>query len=233
MRIFNNFWEAFNEIERDLFEMGIESHSNTMQDKDVTNNPDYDTKEMIGYSFMLNDWDDRDDVVVALLGEEARVYCEQELIDRVSGQPLNPGNSYKMRKEVWNDFLRSGRFSYTYPERMHDQLFQMINHLKYNKESRQSIVTIYDKHDDMMNIGGRKRIPCSMYYHFMIREGGLTIVYTMRSCDFYTHMPIDIWLATGILEYVAAMLKIPPMAMIYFCDSLHAYRKDWGKRRIF
>ena len=61
----------------------------------------------------------------------------------------------------------------------------------------------------------------------------MMMIYTMRSCDFYTHFPIDLWLATGMLDFFASQLKCYPYAVIYFCDSLHAYRKDWDKKRIF
>ncbi len=237
MRIFNNMTEAVNEVERDLFEMGILSHSDTMQNKLVWKDPNYQTKELMGYSFMLNNWEDANDVINERIGSSALPYCERELVERLKGCE-NPGEAWKTIKEVWESFLNDkGEFDYTYSERLADQRNKVIDHLYENHDSRQGIMTVYDKHDDLTNLGGKARIPCSMYYHFMRRKIGskdrMLLIYTMRSCDFYTHFPIDLWLATAMLDYYASMLKTDPYAIIYFCDSLHAYRKDWEKKRIF
>lgn len=238
MRIFNNMTEAVNEVERDLMEMGITAHSNSFQNVIVGDKPEYETKEMIGYSLMLNDWEDRNDVITERIGYDGVIYCEKELLDRVKGNNVNPGDAYKVREDVWKPFLNEHEaFDYTYSERLYLQRELVMNELYANHDSRQGIMTIYDKHDDVRNLGGKKRIPCSMYYHFMRRrisgEDQMLMIYTMRSCDFYTHFPIDLWLATAMLDYYCSVLKTQPFGLIYFCDSLHAYKKDWDKRRIF
>ena len=238
MRIFNNMTEAVNEVERDLFEMGMSAHSNSFQNKIVATNPEYETKELIGYSFMLNNWEDANEVITDRIGYDAVIYCEKELLDRVKGDNVNPGDAFKVREDVWKPFLNEdGKFDYTYSERLYLQRELVINELYMNHDSRQGIFTIYDKHDDVRNLGGKKRIPCSMYYHLMRRKingaDQMLMIYTMRSCDFYTHFPIDIWLACNMLDYYCAQLKTQAYGIIYFCDSLHAYKKDWDKRRIF
>ena len=48
-RIYNKFDEALSEIGRDLAEMGISVHPKTWQDKDVSDNPDFETKELQNY----------------------------------------------------------------------------------------------------------------------------------------------------------------------------------------
>ena len=52
-RIFSNCVEAQKEIERTLYEMGVEVQSFSMQDKVVSDNPDYLTKELQGYSYSI------------------------------------------------------------------------------------------------------------------------------------------------------------------------------------
>lgn len=236
MRIFNTMYEAMNEIERDLFEMGINSHPSTYQDQEVGHKPEFETKEMLGYSFSIQDWEDRDDVLTDRIGYDAVVYCNKELLERLHGNE-NPGSAYRVREDLWGQFLHNGKFSYTYSERLENQREDIVDHLYHFHDTRQAIMTVYDKHHDLQNIGGVRRIPCSMYYHFLRRNIGgkdrLLLIYTMRSCDFYTHFPIDIWLASAMLDYYASQLKCDPYSLIYFCDSLHAYRKDWDKRRIF
>ena len=55
MRIYTNWDECYNEVLRDLAEMGIVVRPKTMQDKNVEGNPDYETKELQNYSYTLLD----------------------------------------------------------------------------------------------------------------------------------------------------------------------------------
>lgn len=246
MRIFANATEAFDEIERDLFEMGIESHPPTVQDKDVKDNDEYITKELIGYSYSLvnPEVDELSTIVEKRLGKNGLAYVTTELIERIIGRAINPGSSWVYRQEVWTPLLeKNGRFAYTYSERIAPQLKRLIEELSHNSETRQAIMTIYDHHHDLNSWGGIRRVPCSMYYHLFIRNNELTMIYTMRSCDFYTHFPIDVYLAIGLLAHIVGVLAhiggeigddlFTRTRFIHFIDSLHAFKKDWDKRRIF
>jgi len=53
MRIFKDHVEVISEIKRDLFEMGIVNKSYSMQNKIVSWNDDYDTKELLNYSYIM------------------------------------------------------------------------------------------------------------------------------------------------------------------------------------
>ena len=50
MRLYVKAEEAFEEIKRDLAEMGIWVRPKTMQDKIIEGNPDYETTELQNYS---------------------------------------------------------------------------------------------------------------------------------------------------------------------------------------
>lgn len=239
MRIFANATEAFDEIERDLFEMGIESHPPTVQDKDVKDDAEYLTKELIGYSYSLvnPEMDELSTIVENRLGKNGLAYITTELIDRIIGRPTNPGNSWIYRQEIWTPLLeKNGRFAYTYSERIAPQIKRLVEELRENGETRQAVMTIYDQHNDLNSWGGIRRVPCSMYYHLFIRNGELILIYTMRSCDFYTHFPIDVYLAVALLAHIGGELDddiFTRTRFIHFMDSLHAFKKDWDKRRIF
>lgn len=243
MRIFKNTLEMLNEVERELFEMGIECPSYSVQDKLLDYNPNYDMKELIGYSYAITDlfnlellqdifnFFDND------LKEVGKSYVNAEFADRI-GYPSNPGRSWSFRQGLWCKFLENdNKFSYTYSERIYPQLDSIIEELKNHRGSRQCIITIYDQHNDLPNLGGKRRIPCSMYYQFMVRKIGeqdvLNLIYTMRSCDFYNHFIVDVILGLMTLSHVALQVKVVPGMFIHFIGSLHAFRKDWGLRRIF
>lgn len=219
MRIFATCKEAIGEIERDIHEMGIIVHPHTMQNKEVKDNPDYDTKEVQAYSFAILNTSDKDDIV----GDDLE-WCHAEFGERWARIAQNPGDAWKLRKDVWEEFLNSeGKFDYTYSGRMHWQFFDNIKELKENPDSRQVIIQIHDRTQDMSRMR-KKRIPCSMYYQFLIREGKLDIIYNMRSCDFYTHFKNDIWLAAELRNKVAKQVGVTPGKFYMFIGSLHMYR---------
>lgn len=260
MRIYINPLEAIGETERDLWEMGVRVHPQTMQDKDVATDPDFETVELEGYGFKIarSDWSKQmeEDAIAKVLGlghiPSVQRYIELEFADRTSGEALNPGHSYLARPEVWEQFLHNGVFAYTYSERMSAQLPALIEELRKRPNSRQGIISIhsnicvgqYIEHKgparqnvipgaDMLNRGGTARIPCSMYYQFLIRNGRLDLIYTMRSCDYLTHFVVDLMLAMRLQKYVADKLNLPTGQLTWFAGSLHAYRKDMKARGVF
>ena len=261
MRIFSNPAEAVKEVERDVYEMGILTHPQTMQDKDVKDDPEYTTKEVRGYSFKINGWDYNFDDILKVIEhffpdqvDAISLYCLDEIKERLGGVALNPGKAYKWRTEVWDEFLHDGKFAYTYSERIADQVNAVLNELKDRPDTRQGIITIHTNicpmcdgqvadtpaeenevriSADFVNKGGGGRIPCSMYYQLMIREAKLDLIYTMRSCDLLTHFPIDISLALMTQQWFASRLDLPMGTFTYFTGSLHAYFKDIKNRGVF
>lgn len=261
MRIFSNPFEAMREVERDLFEMGIEVQTKSMQDKIVIDNPDYVTKEIQGYSFKIVNWnwDNKhvDKILKYFFAEEAVEvfrYIHTEICERTFGKASNPGNSHKYRIELWKEFLHNGKFAYTYSERISPQLQIILEELRSNPGTRQAIInihsnicpkidgTVFDTGEDtnyvissadLYNRGGGGRVPCSMYYQIMVREEKVDLIYTMRSCDFLTHFPVDITLALLLQNWFANKLKLKVGMFTYFTGSLHAYQKDMVKRGIF
>lgn len=224
-RIYKNCVEAINEIERDIMEMGIKVHPKTMQNKNVEGNEDYSTLEVQNYSFTILNTKDRDKITKTL------EWCHAELDERIFHED-NPGNAWKLRKEVWEEFLDDGMFEYTYSHRInsHAQLHHVIKELKENPDSRQCIIHIHMSED--VEVMRKRRIPCSMYYQLMIRRGKLDIIYNMRSSDFDTHFTNDIWLAIGLRNYIAGKINIKTGIFMMNVGSLHRY-KNYTAKHVF
>jgi len=261
MRIYQNLFEAARETERELFEMGIAVAPQTMQDKNVANDPAYITKEIRGYGFKIVDWAVNmvhiKKVLEYFFKEEKDSvfsYILTELRDRTSAKVFNPGHAYLHRQELWKEFLYDGKFAYTYSERMNPQLQTILQELKINPETRQAIINIHSNicplidgqvedtgaeenrvsiSADLDNRGGGSRVPCSMYYQIMIREKKVDLIYTMRSCDFLIHFPVDICLALLLQDWFAGKLELKTGVFTYFVGSLHAYQHDMQIRGIF
>jgi len=231
MRIYKDAMEMVREVERDLWEMGIRVQSSTMQDKDVHDNKDYETVELQAYPYMITSWPDKNEMVEYLKGSIH--WCRVELANRLSAKYLNPGTSWVVNEPLWQEYLRDGQFSYTYNERLREQIDQLVRELQIRPTTRQAIITMYDRHQDMGNWGGKDRVPCSMYYQFYVRRGTLNMIYTMRSCDFLNHFVHDVWLALGLLEAVASATGMKVGVFTHMIGSLHAYDKDMKARGIY
>jgi len=232
MRMFSNALEMVKEVERDLYEMGIRYQSATVQDQIVADNPDYETLELIGYQYTLKAFDQLDEVVQYLEGN--LTWAKAELNERIRGS-LNPGKAWARDFAKWFPFIRDGKFAYHYPERLSHQIQAVIQELSVRPTTRQAVVTMYDVHQDMMNWGGRDRVPCSLSYHFLLRDDYLTLLYTQRSCDFLKFFSTDVWITCGMLNFVGDQLNLPTFGrrFVHSINSLHAFKKDLDAKGAF
>ena len=225
MRIYKNCREAASETKRELKEMGVEVQIESMQDKVVKGDPDYFTNELIGYSYMILDTGDKIELPKAFGKEGELDWAEADFAERISCTGANPGEAYKLRG-VWEEFLHDGQFAYSYPERIGTQVLDVINCLEKTPTSRNAIIALWDPTIDIKRIGGKARVPCSMYFQVLIRNGKVNMIYNMRSNDLMTHWCWDIYLAIKLQEYISEQLDMPIGWFVQQIGSLHAYHKD-------
>ena len=239
MRIYSNAYELISETGRNLWEMGLENRPKTYQNKVIDGNDDFVTKELICEQYCLTHLPDPD---VLFTYTKSKAWAEAEFLERINPTRINPGEAYKLRKEVWEEFLNSyGKFDYSYGERMNTvfpfeeglftSLEEVINLLKRDPDTRKAVLPIYSV-DDNYHLRGDARIPCSMYYDFLIRtnakgEKQLNICYHQRSSDFVMHFGNDVFLAWKLMEYIAGEIMVKPGYLYHTIDSLHAYKRDW------
>lgn len=229
MRMFRDWPECQNELRRELNELGTTVHVETMQDKDVEGDEDYTTKELYSYAYKVLDPD-----FSKIEGVHLQ-WLKQEWIDRLEGG-LNPGMAWRERREVWEEFLEADKgagsskyptkFSYTYSDRMGGKHLQfIIDELKTHPHSRQLFLPVWDRLTDEKRRGTR-RVPCSLGYIFLQRDGKVHMTYLMRSCDLITHFANDVCLASMTQQYVADECGYERGSFCHFINSLHCYRKD-------
>lgn len=256
MRLYMNAEEAFEEIKRDLSEMGIKVFPKTMQDKYIWGNPDYETLELQNYNYTILDI--TSDSIPGVVQPWADLEFEERVTDPYSqrrygklnwengdkdnnqyswvvlkddidkGNFINPGKAYLERLDVWEEYLHDGKLAYTYNELIwkNDQLTKVIERIKEDPDSRQLWVSLWDNSKHPDLLGGLSRVPCSLGYGFQVREGKLNMHYVMRSCDFSTHFRNDVYLAVKLLEYVAKETGYPVGNFTHTIFSLHIYKKD-------
>lgn len=230
MRIYIDPVEMVKEVERDLFEMGTTYQSTSVQDKIVKDDPDYETIELIGTGYKLDLSNVRqeqlDEMALYKKDQEYFNWIVAEVNERIDAVGHNPGEAWTHDRKTWGQFLRDGLFSYTYSERWAEQLKYVYAELKRNPNSRQVIMTMYDRHQDMMNWGGRDRVPCSLSYHFLIRNGKLNLIYNQRSCDFVNFFQADVFITINLQMIVASVLGVGLGNFVHNINSLHAFKKD-------
>lgn len=263
MRIYSNSFELMSEMGRELNSYGQTVKPKTYQNKVIEGNEDFITKELICQQYCLTSLGDP---VWLFVFSHSKEWADAEFDERISfepnGEPWNPGEAWKLRKDLWEQFLVREEisfvgnethkeyheiFEYTYSERIMKPVYfngtvmpkimAIIQLLKSDQDTRKAVLNIYgtdnyNEDEDSDHYDSSRRIPCSMYYDFLIRQNGkgekvLHICYHQRSSDFVTHFGNDVYLAWRLMEYVAQEVGVKPGYLYHTIDSLHAYKKDW------
>ena len=238
MRIFKDCLEAVKEVERDLAEMGIRYESDSVQDK-MLSGEERQTLELAPYAYAVFSSPEGELNHRTFMGLHSMlrykkddpdfiewVYAEANERETGECSKKNPGDAWRIYAKFWQQFLRDSKFAYTYVERIHEQLDYIVSELKARPNTRQAIITIYDRHQDLMNMGGRDRVPCSISYQFILRDGRLTLIYSQRSCDFKKFFQADMYFAISLLNHVAQKVGAEPFAFYHFINSLHMFKAD-------
>jgi len=112
---------------------------------------------------------------------------------------------------------------------MSNQIFKIIGMLKEKPETRQAILGIWRPELDIdPAIGGtRKDIPCTLALQFLVRDGQLNCIGTMRSNDLWLGLPYDVFCFTTLQNFIASELGIPSGFYQHQPGSLHLYQRNW------
>lgn len=173
-------------------------------------------------------------------------WAEEHFQERISGIPHNPPPSHVR----WPFAQRSNeqhtdadeRFSHTYPERIWPKyaggsvyprdgiryplgdLGDVINLLQTRPGTRRAFLPIWFPEDT--GAVQNQRVPCTLGYHFMVRDGKLKIVYYIRSCDFFRHFADDVYMAARLCQYVAEATSSEPGNLVMHISSLHIFEAE-------
>ena len=155
-RMFRNCEDYIKEIDRELFQSGIKIEINHYQNKKLEGEDRF-TKEIIGVDVCISKpLQKRFEMLQHIFGpkaEQIEQYCIQEFKDRISPIPLNPGNSYKIRQDLWQKFMvdNDTKFDYTYSERLCDKWSLAIAALKEDKHSINNIHNFLNINNNLEN----------------------------------------------------------------------------------
>lgn len=119
-------------------------------------------------------------------------------------------------------------FSGAYGPKVVDQLPYILRCLTDDRGSRQAVMTIWRERP-----GPSKDIPCTVAVQFLIRDGLLHLVDTMRSSDAWLGVPYD-WFTFSMLgAYVCLLLRdrgvtVYPGTLTMVAGSQHLYDGGFG-----
>lgn len=113
------------------------------------------------------------------------------------------------------------------------QIPGIIDMLKKKPETRQAVMSVW-KPIDLVHAfdGDKKDIPCTIALQFLLRDGQLNCICTMRSNDIWLGLPYDIFCFTTLQHFIAGAIGVPVGFYQHQPGSLHLYeRNDEEARR--
>jgi hypothetical protein len=166
-------------------------------------------------------------------------WCREHFLERIGGEPLNPPPSHERWLMGTDKFLDHEIFSHTYPERFWPStlcegirfevgdLSTLIRVLRNEPDTRQAVLPMYYP-EDLTAALEHHRVPCSLYWHFMLRDDQLHCWYDLRSCDAHRHFAHDVYLACRLAQWVRDQaLPSSKMGKLHFrAHSFHAFEND-------
>lgn len=123
---------------------------------------------------------------------------------------------------------------------LYGDLDDVINLMARDPTTRQAFLPVWFPEDTGGNNG---RAPCTLGYHFIMRDGELDVTYYIRSCDYVRHFRDDIYLTVRLLLWMLDKLraddatrapehrrwdKVRPGRFIMHITSLHLFRNDFS-----
>lgn len=189
--------------------------------------------------------------------------------ERVSRNPTNPGDTF----HLWpyyprgrdSDIRPTERFTHTYQERFwpkyagelglgdpphrgiwynYGDLDDVLSLLRSDPLTRQAFLPVWFPEDTgAVHLG---RVPCTLGYWFVHRNGFLHCTYYIRSCDYFRHLRDDIYMAGRLVHWVLDQLnsktpeqdrqvgvdytwdRVAPGFLNMHIGSLHCWRSERG-----
>lgn len=263
-RYFQDVYDDINAIFEDEAEV---VHTERWQATDISKNPAAQMVEFLHYSFGVN-IGGLPFITEALTNDVQPnlPWADDHFAERVCGEPLNPGVEWA--NWPWGNSANEhrepdGTFNHNYMERYwpkqanqkyiftvgddvvsnnrgirheYGDLNNLVELLANEPGTRQAYLPVWFPEDTGTTHDGRK--PCTLGYHFIMRNGKLDITYYIRSCDYIRHFKDDIYLTLRLLFWVINKCKdinhgvwehVKPGKFIMHITSLHMFINDYIK----
>ncbi len=109
-----------------------------------------------------------------------------------------------------------------------DQLLGVIKLLKERQQTKKAVVSLW-RPSDLQYQGWYKDIPCTISWQFLVQQGKLDMIVSMRSNDLWRGFLYDVYVNTVIHRYVAARVGLDAGTYHHTSGSMHLYNRDVKK----
>jgi len=111
-----------------------------------------------------------------------------------------------------------------------DQVHNVVEQLRKHPGTRRAVIQLFDATD--LEAPRKKDIPCTCTLQFVLRDGALEMIASLRSSDAFKGLSHDVFAFTMLQELVAAELDVALGPYRHFAGSLHIYENciDRAKR---
>lgn len=188
---------------------------------DVSDSQAHDTYELMNTTLWLDIPENQHELENMI--EPDMPWSEGHFQERVAGKPVNPGDwhhrwPYHGNSEALHQRDDQKRYDHNYMERFwpklagnasqphqgirfsYGDLADVVAQLQREPLTRQAFLPIFHPEDTGATAG--QRVPCTLGYHFIIRENKLHMVYYLRSCEIYRHFKNDVYMAMRLGQWV-------------------------------
>lgn len=113
-------------------------------------------------------------------------------------------------------------------------LMDLVQLMAFEPTTRQGYFPVWFPEDTGVAHNGRK--PCTIGYHFILRNNKLDVVYYIRSCDLYRHFRDDIYLTIRLVLWMIRKCRelnaptwenVEPGNFVMHITSLHMFINDY------
>lgn len=103
-------------------------------------------------------------------------------------------------------------------------LGDVVNLLKQEPSTRQAYLPIWFPEDT--GVTSAQRVPCTLGYYFIRKNGKLEMTYFLRACEWYRHFRNDVYLAIRLQQWVAEQVEMEAGQFTMHVGNMHLFRGD-------
>ena len=207
-KVFRNANEAYEYLHDQILQHGVEFAN---------------TKALFNVGFYITD--SQDNKIINRERNWKLDYAEAEWQWYLSGDRniAKLGDLYGKVPEIWKrmaDEDGNVNSNYGWQWQRNNQIDHVINLLKYNPDTRQAAISIYDckEYKEYTN-----DTPCTYAVQFTIVHGRLDMCATMRSNDLWYGFCNDQYCFSKLQKMVSDELNIEPGVYYHFAHNMHLY----------
>ena len=160
------------------------------------------------------------------------IYAAGEFMWYMSGRGSGPQISYyapSYKRFIESDGKAHGGYGRRWAQ--NNQLTSIIELLRKKPDTRQAVLSVWRADLDLAPTisGSKKDIPCTLSLQFLLRDGELNCIGTMRSNDLWLGLPYDIFCFTTLQHFIAKALGVTIGWYQHQPGSLHLYERNFDE----